>query len=384
MGKYRWTASYDGDTNNDPASGACNASNEDVVVKPAAPGISTSLSGAGQTGANITVPLGTAVTDTATLTGATATAGGTVKYTVFSDATCQTVVFDAGTKNVVNHVPGISDAFTVTSATTYYWQADYSGDNNNKASSSACSLETVTVTKNQPKVDTVASATVQAGGQIHDQATLSGGFSPTGTLTFKLYGPNDATCTGTVQLTTTVPVSGNGNYFSANFTANLAGTYRWIANYNGDANNVATTNGCNGDNENVDVTKKDTAVDTQASGSVEVGGDIWDVATLSGGVNPTGTITFKLYGPDDATCTGTVRLTSTSHGRPGQRPVHLRPVHHDRCRDLALDRQLQRRRQQQGHGQHLQRGQRERLGDQEEPDHRDRGDRRRPARRQDP
>ena len=33
--------------------------------------------------------------------------------------------------------------------------------------------------------------------------------------------------------------------------SNAAGTYHWIANYGGDANNNATTNGCNGANENV-------------------------------------------------------------------------------------------------------------------------------------
>ena len=35
------------------------------------------------------------------------------------------------------------------------------------------------------------------------------------------------------------------------FTPVLAGTYRWIANYSGDANNAATANACNAANENV-------------------------------------------------------------------------------------------------------------------------------------
>ena len=54
-----------------------------------------------------------------------------------------------------------------------------------------------------------------------------------------------------------------------------------------------------------------TTLTTQASPSVVLGGTISDTATLSGGTAPTGTITFRLYGPDDATCTGAVIFTST-------------------------------------------------------------------------
>src|ERR1041385_7184127 len=34
------------------------------------------------------------------------------------------------------------------------------------------------------------------------------------------------------------------------------------------------------------------------------------MATLSGGMNPTGTITFYVYGPDDSTCGATPAFTS--------------------------------------------------------------------------
>jgi hypothetical protein len=78
-------------------------------------------------------------------------------------------------------------------AGTYYWQADYSGDANNGAASSACNLETVTVSKNIPVITTNASGSLQLGTAISYVAHLSGGFSPTGSITFNLYGPNDAT-----------------------------------------------------------------------------------------------------------------------------------------------------------------------------------------------
>ena len=89
---------------------------------------------------------------------------------------------------------------------------------------------------------------------ISDIATLSGGTNPTGTITFNLYGPNDATCTGAPIFTSPVPVSVNGNYGSGSFTPASAGTYRWVVNYSGDINNLATTNGCNALNETVVVT----------------------------------------------------------------------------------------------------------------------------------
>jgi hypothetical protein len=86
---------------------------------------------------------------------------------------------------------------------------------------------------------------------ISDTATLSGGATPTGTITFNLYGPDDATCTGAAIFTSTVPVNGNGTYPSASFTPTTAGTYRWIANYSGNANNTGTANACNAAGENV-------------------------------------------------------------------------------------------------------------------------------------
>jgi hypothetical protein len=114
--------------------------------------ITTSLKGGGQSGAAITVPQGTQVTDSATLTGANAsTAGGTVTYTVYNDATCQpTGIFaSGGTKTVVKGVVPDSDAVTMTQPGTFHWIAAYSGDptTGNNASSSVCSDETVIVTQ---------------------------------------------------------------------------------------------------------------------------------------------------------------------------------------------------------------------------------------------
>ena len=112
----------------------------ETEVAPAATSLSTSLSGGGQSGAAISVLPDTAVTDSATLGGTSAsTATGTVTYDVYSDSACTTAV-STGTPETIT-TPGTlpaSTAVTLTTAGTYYWQASYSGDASNAASQSAC------------------------------------------------------------------------------------------------------------------------------------------------------------------------------------------------------------------------------------------------------
>ena len=115
--------------------------------------ISTTLTGGAQTGAAITVPSGTAVHDSTTLSGVNiATAGGTVVYSVFSDPACQTPAGSGGTKTVTNGVVPDSDPITLNAAGTYRWIAAYSGDGTHNAVAGSCGDETVTVTgaANQP------------------------------------------------------------------------------------------------------------------------------------------------------------------------------------------------------------------------------------------
>jgi hypothetical protein len=105
---------------------------------------------------------------------------------------------------------------------------------------------------------TVASASVALGAPISDAATLSGGglgsASPTGTITFNLYAPTDPACVAAPVFTSVVPVNGNGPYSSTPFVSAAIGTYNWIANYSGDANNAATANICGAAGESVIVT----------------------------------------------------------------------------------------------------------------------------------
>src|SRR5262249_10464890 len=141
--------------------------------------------------------------------------------------------------------------------------------------------------KSSPTLSTQASAGVAVGGGITDTATLAGGSSPGGTITFTLYGPGDTSCS-TPVFTTTKAVSGNGPYTSAAFTTTSVGTYRWTASYGGDAANNAVSDGCNAANESIAVTKATPSLSTHVSvQSVTVGAQIRDVIALAGGFNPT-------------------------------------------------------------------------------------------------
>ncbi len=108
--------------------------------------------------------------------------------------------------------------------------------------------------KANPTLSTQASPSVLLGGPVYDTATLAGGNAPTGTITFRLFGPDNATCAGTPAFTTTATVAGNGGYSSASFTPAATGTYRWTAEYSGDAKNNGVSSPCNAANESVAVT----------------------------------------------------------------------------------------------------------------------------------
>src|SRR5437868_11186837 len=166
-------------------------------------------------------------------------------------------------------------------------------------------------TVNSPALSTNAGADVElgaTGNNLSDSATLSGATSDaSGTITYHLY--RGADCSRSEEHTgspvTNTTVAGNGIYVSPTIHVSLAGTYRWVANYGGDANNSATPNGCNGTNENVVVGPRSPALSTDAGGPFRLSADeipsvdLTDQATLSGGTNDaTGTISFTLFGPD--------------------------------------------------------------------------------------
>ena len=129
-------------------------------------------------------------------------------------------------------------------AGTYQWDASYSGDtNNNVATDNNDSSEQVVVGQATPALATTPNTTTGTCGTsefLKDTGSLTGGYDPTGTITFALIAPN-----GTTVDTETVSVSGDGNYTTPkgyNLPTNAAaGTYQWNATYSGDTDNHSTT-----------------------------------------------------------------------------------------------------------------------------------------------
>ncbi|MEA2715954.1 MAG: hypothetical protein QOI99_271 [Actinomycetota bacterium] len=271
-------------------------------AQAATPNLTTTASGATEVGFEIF--------DNANLTGGT-NPTGMITFSLFApgDTTCSTPIFTPSTPVVPGTTSYNSAHFTTTQAGTYQWTASYSGDANNTAASTACNdlAEQVVVTKANTVLTTTASAPIALGGTISDTAHLAGGFNPTGTITFELSGPGDTFCSAAPVFTSpaVTAVNGNGDYVSGAYTPTQAGLYKWRARYNGDANNLGDgPTACLDPAESVLVAGGlvTPTLTTTASASVPAGGQIHDTATLAGGVAPTGTIGFQLFGPDDTTC----------------------------------------------------------------------------------
>jgi hypothetical protein len=237
VGTYYWTASYSGDGGNAPATTACNDANESSVVTKKQPAISTS--------ATPSVTIGEAISDTATLSNATSDATGVITFTLYSDASCSTLVTTLTNSNVAGNGDYNSGNFTPTAVGTYYWIASYSGDAKNLPASTSCG------DANESSVVTKAGSSIATAQQLfpQDAATISAtaGGTPTGSVTFSLYGANDTTCSGSPVYTETVSLtSGSASTSNSTFSVSSASadTYRWVVVYDGDATHNGVTSAC--------------------------------------------------------------------------------------------------------------------------------------------
>src|SRR5665213_2298500 len=105
--------------------------------------------------------------------------------------------------------------------------------------STAQGFGTTFITVLQPVgIATTAVAGGAVGTALTDQATLTLGTAPTGSILFNLYAADDDTCTGTPIFASSIAVSGDGTYTSGPFTPTTVGDYRWRAFYSGDATNA--------------------------------------------------------------------------------------------------------------------------------------------------
>ncbi len=359
-GTYYWQASYSGDANNGASTSACGSEVESVSGAPTT--LTTTLSGGGKSGTSITVPPNTAVTDSATLSGANATtATGTVTYSVYSDSAC-TMPVSTGTAEMIT-TPGTlpaSSPVSLTASGAYYWQAAYSGDTNNTPSQSTCAagsssneLETVTspTTAAMTKLRTslsngsgcaskcwgngggwggdggwghnggwghsgISSISVYVGTAVTDSATLSGSnaSTATGTVTYNVY--SDSGCTMAVSTGTPETINTPGSPPPSNpVTLTAPGTYYWQASYSGDPNNGPSMSKCGSEVEIVTLAPTRLVTDLVGSGTFGGGKCFWwgDLINVFSGTAVTDSAT--LSGPDASNASGTVTYTVYSDPR---------------------------------------------------------------------
>ncbi|MFI5287001.1 MAG: hypothetical protein ACHQ4F_11850 [Candidatus Dormibacteria bacterium] len=94
---------------------------------------------------------------------------------------------------------------------------------------------------------TPSPTTAHTGTTLQDSATLLNATSldGTGSITFNLFAPGDATCTTPIHTETVTGISSDGPWSTTTgYVAGTPGTYQWVASFSGDSKNPAGTTGC--------------------------------------------------------------------------------------------------------------------------------------------
>lgn len=221
--------------------------------------------------------VGTHVSDTAAVTGGS-NPTGTVIFKLFHGVDCSKddLVWTSDAISLVNGHASSGSA-TPTAAGLYHWTAEYSGDVNNEAVSSACADESVTLAKARTAITTTPSAGGVLGTAVSDKATVTGGSDPIGTVTFRLFKGSDCTPDNLVWKSNEMPLV-NRKASSGGFTPTVAGTYHWTARYNGDDNNNGVTSNCK--DESVTLTS---SISTPTPAPI---GEVGALITPATGVDP--------------------------------------------------------------------------------------------------
>ena len=245
-GAYSFIAVYSGDSNYSSSTSPV----EPLTVQQGTSTSATVIVDASGVAVTSTVPLGTSVRDTASISGQISglPATGTLTYEFF------TTIDGTGTHTdeVVNLNPDgtVPDSALhgPLAAGAYSFIAVYSGDNS--YSSSTSPVEPLTVQQGTSTSATVivdanrvpVTSPVPVGTSIHDTATIGGqisGLPATGTLTYEFFTTIDGTGTHTDEV---VNLNPDGTVPDSALHGPLAaGVYSFIAVYSGDNNYLGST-----------------------------------------------------------------------------------------------------------------------------------------------
>jgi hypothetical protein len=332
------TATYLGNS----AYASSSSSSLTETVAKAAPSVAAAGPSTGTPGTAIS-----ASAVTATLASSSGTnAAGTITFTVFgpqttAPSTCTSGGTALGTASVAgNGTYTPSAGFTPNQDGDYWLYASYGGDTNNGAATSTCPSVAKIVVSGKASATvsltgpgTGVRGTAIAAGSIAATLANVSGTNASGTVTFKVFGPETTaptTCTSGGTSVGTATVSGGGSYSpSAGYTPSSTGTYWWYASYGGDTNNSSATSPCGSSMSSTTVTLPPTTTTASAPGSTTVNSYIAASsmsATLSGATSTAGgTVSFRMFGPQatpPTTCTsgGTVLSTVDVSGNDTYNP----------------------------------------------------------------
>jgi hypothetical protein len=241
VGSYAYIAVYNGDSNYKSVVGSV----EPLTIAQQTPMVSTTIhNAAGGAPVTTALPLGSAVYDTVALGGTVAgfTPGGTVTYNFYTSAS-PVYGADVPVASIDEPVGTNSPTTGALGAGGYAYIAVYNGDSN--YASVVGSVEPLTISQGKPTVSTTihnaaggaaATAALPLGSAVYDTVALGGtvaGFTPGGTVTYNFYTSANPVYGTDVPVASVDEPAGTNSPTSG---ALGAGSYAYIAVYNGDSN----------------------------------------------------------------------------------------------------------------------------------------------------
>jgi hypothetical protein len=268
------------------------------------------------------IPAGSALTDTASISGLEGTTGD-VAFAVYASGNCTGSIITSGSEAATSSTAFDFNA-PATTATVFSVLVTYPGSGDDAAAAGSPECEgPFTTTLATTSISTVATTTAAIGSPISDTVTLSGlsGTNATGSVTITA---QVGSCTGagvfsTVILLNSSEITGTTATVSGQFTPiPPPASYFWSVAYSGDTNNSPFTEACGGTDEESTVGTANSSTLTQVivdstgnppTGNEVAGTSYHDTATVSGAITPTGTVTYDFY--DNSSCSGSYATTQT-------------------------------------------------------------------------